>query len=264
MSSVRKLEGHLSLAEAQDGARRRLVHAAVFSVIGLGLGILLIALLRPPAEDVAVDGGDEGQGAAQGVLPDDDEEGGAQVPDAGSPLAGAQAGEEPVVDPGAPTGDAGVAVVDAGGQAPDAGAPTGDAGVGVAEPTPEPPAADAGAPAEPPAVADDAPWWERAKGRRCKVVFPEGETRTVMREGKLDKDEETTYAPFVEQPVVARIRQDESPEVTVHFVGMHPRNKRPSLAYVTVHLGDGDKKGILPLQISEKQVELRPVGGGAP
>ncbi len=149
----------------------------------------------------------------------------------------------PAVDP-SPREDAGKASTDVG-------------------PAVEPGGAEDVAPASP---AKDPPadkWWEGVKTKRCTVLYGDHQ-RLVVREGSLRRDETTTYGPFADNDVVARVRRENATEVTVHHFGFHPRNGRPSLAHVTVHVPGGDITGILPLQIGEDQIELRPVGGARP
>lgn len=125
----------------------------------------------------------------------------------------------------------------------------------AAVPSPEPDAA------EPAPRAPGASWWTDLAGKRCKVMYGDHD-RLVVREGTLRRDETTTYGPFVDNNVVARVRRENATEVTVLHLGIHPRNGRPSLAHVTVHEASGDIEGILPLQIGGDQIELRPVDGG--
>lgn len=258
--------GFLKLESRSADAQRRLMLGGASCLTMFIIGVALVALLMPPEEDrlgadaispapqpgaaapdqpspaVAVQASDsdqnEGQAQAQGATDDPDTEpsneddsaptaeveetdsapDGEERPDDGDELA--RSGDDTLEDP--TRGD---------GQAEDSG------GEEEADPGDQ--------------------WWKRIHGKKCRIAFGDHK-RLIMREGRLHKDEVTTYGPFVNQPVAARVRESMDPRLTVHHIGIHPRNKRPSLAYVTLHNGDQDIRGILPLQVSGDQLRLIP------
>jgi len=225
--------GFTSPAEQRRSARRRLIVAAVVGALCFGGGIGIVAALKSPLD-------------VETPRP--------TAPDADPSLAAA-----PPDDDDAPPPD------------PTPAPPTPPAPADTPRPEP-PPIADA-APA--PDAADDAPpadptpatpatptgkWWERARGKRCKIVFKERD-RLIMREGELRRDETTTYGPFVDNPIALRIRAGLDPVVTPIAYGIHPRTKAPCLVFATVEQGSQTVKGVLPLLIGDDQLELVPVDG---
>lgn len=227
--------GFTSLAEQRRSARRRLLIAAVVGVLCFGGGIGIVAALKAPL--------DTGDG------------------DAASPVA---ANDSPLP--------------------PEDEEPTPTSTHTPPDPTPAPPPDDPPTPpdpapaAEPPAPAKDEPdaaeappdpappsrpaqegrWWERTRGRRCRIDF-RGKDRLIMREGELRKDETTTYGPFVDNPIALRIRANLDPIVTPQAFGIHPRTRVPCVVYGTVEQGDQKVQGVLPLLIGEDQLELVPL-----
>lgn len=236
-------------------ARRRLTIAAVVGAVCFAAGIGLVAALAPDESGEANpdDGAPEATGAqtpAVAGTPRAVEKPRAQTTPDAAPVpetsADAGRGEDTLAAPA----EKPAVVEETGGAAAD-DKPEND----KAEPT-------AAVPAEP-KPEGDARWWLAVKGKRCKVVYGAHE-RLLVREGTLRRDETTTYGPFTDNDVVARVRRENATEVTVHHLGIHPRNGRPSLAHVTVHTGKlGDVEGILPLQIGGDQILLQPVSGGA-
>ncbi len=242
------IDGHLRLDEQRHQARRRLIISGLTALVMMASGVALVAGLKP-AEQAEVAAPDESQ--APDLAPD---QAPAEVADAkpdedeAAPTAPAADVEETppqaIADPAvaAESGDA------AKGDEPDA-APAFDDG----------PSDDGAAAAQ----GAEGQWWLGIHGKRCKLELGEHK-RLIMREGRLNKDESTTYGPFANGPVAARVQEDLNPEVTVHHIGLHPRNQRPSLAYVTLHQQGKDTLGILPLQISGDQLTLTPVAVKAP
>lgn len=252
MARSSRIQGHLSLGEQQPHNQKRLITAAIAGLLCLALGLGLVALLKPPEE------AQDAQASAQ--APQEPQEPAAAL--APDPTQGEEPAEEPPQEQEPPAQQEQAAQEP---EEPTEAAkeeePAKDEEPAQEEPAQAEAPAQAQEPAQEEGAAQDGPWWERARGKRCKIVFPEEHNRLVMREGELRRDEVTTYGPFLENPVVARVRKGWEPEVTVHHIGIHPRNKRPSLAYITLHSDAGDKTGILPLQIAKDQVILKPVSG---
>ncbi len=266
MSGTTAPRGFLRVEAQSRNATRRLLISSGCALAAIVAGVLLVAVLMPPEE------GQSGALNAAVIAPEpntDDDSAPAAEP------AKDTAKEEPAVaatpDPGDPDDKEEPAVADTEPQPSDKD-PEEDGGTqepaeedpqeddkeepAVADTEPEPPDEDPGdqADEEPPA---DGQWWKTIHGKRCRIDFGDHK-RLIMREGRLNRDEVTTYGPFVNQPIAARVRESMNPVLTVHHIGIHPRNQRPSLAYVTFHDGGRDIKGILPLQVSGDQLRLIP------
>lgn len=266
-SDPKALDGFLKLEAQGADAQRRLVIGGTSCLAMFILGVALVAFLMPPQEDqlgadaisptpqVNADSPVQAPEAVAEKATDDNNPGDAppsaeDTPKADDGQAGVAANTAPAEDPAEanPDADAAEPTTDDGEDAPSDDQPPQDE---IAD-TDQGEAPDTG-------EGDDGgdAWWARIHGKKCRIDFGDHK-RLIMREGRLHKDEVTTYGPFVNQPVAARVRESMDPRLTVHHIGIHPRNKRPSLAYVTLHNGDQDIRGILPLQVSGDQLRLIP------
>lgn len=269
-SAPKASDGFLKLEAQGADAQRRLMIGGASCLAMFILGVALVAFLMPPQEeqlgadaisptpqvDTASPNNDPAATAGEAAADNGDHaRGDEQAPSAGTPKADdEQAG---VADNAELSGETGA-------QGSDPGADEATAeDRRDAPPNDEPPrdeVADTQQGEEPEAdegTGDGDQWWTRIHGKKCRIDFGDHK-RLIMREGRLHKDQVTTYGPFVNQPVAARVRESMDPRLTVHHIGIHPRNKRPSLAYVTLHNGDQDIRGILPLQVSGDQLRLIP------
>jgi hypothetical protein len=100
-------------------------------------------------------------------------------------------------------------------------------------------------------------WWEAVRGQRCAIKFG-AHPKLIVREGSLSKDSESTYGPFVDAPILLRVRAARNPVVVPKFFGFHPRGGKPALVYGTVHQQGTSVEGVLPLKIGDDFLELVP------
>jgi len=237
------MKGHLSLAESEATARKRLLLTSLASLFMGLLGVALVAALLPPDA-----GGDL-------MKP---------TPVASEAAPAALTSTPPTETVATPSADAGKHATDAEDTptsvTPDAEADGPDEGNSevVIDEVIDGDETENSAAEEDTESDTSEQWWADLHGVKCKIEFGDHK-RLIMREGRLAKDMTTTYGPFVNEAIKSRVRESLDPIVTVHHFGIHPRNKRPSLAHVTLHQGGKKLSGILPLQISGDQIRLIPV-----